>query len=469
MAFLRRIRGDFNTTRNLRMKKLEFGILTSLVILLLFLAAGCTEDRVDNSAKLDYRLSEAISKYAPGDGGADFYVLPDERNLEDIPQDPKNRLTQAKVQLGKFLFFETGFAMDSEHNSSRQTYSCASCHIPEKGFRPDNVQGIADGGMGFGDHREMNPDYNEDELDVQEARPLNLINVAFVKNTAWNGQFGSTGANIGTEHVWNERTDTGRNSWGFEGLETQNFQGMKTHRFKVNKALIEKYGYLKLFDESFPEYDPANRYSLNIASLAISAYLRTVISNRAPFQDWLKGDSHAMTQDEKEGALLFFGKANCNRCHYNQNLGSGEFHALGVNDMDQHPQSVKADNPLARRNLGRAGFTLDKDDLYQFKVPGLYNICDSDFFFHGSSATTIRDVIDYKDKAVAENERVSDSQMSAKFIPLGLTDIEKEQLRLFLENSLRDPDMTRYQPQTILSGMCFPNNDPISQAYLDCQ
>lgn len=447
------------------MRQLYVNIL--IVITVILGISSCTDDRIDYSADLDYRLTNALSAgYNPG-GDASFYLLPQSKDLASIPADPKNPLSYDKVQLGKFLFFETGFAMDSKHASSRQTYSCASCHLPEMGFRPNNVQGIADGGMGYAENRGMDPVYTEDELDVQEARPLNLINVAFVKNTSWNGQFGSGGANVGTEGVWDIREDTKRNSWGYEALETQNFAGILTHRFEFNKQLVERYSYDKLFDRSFPEVPEEDRYSNETAALAISAYLRTVLANKAPFQDWLAGDTGAMTEAEKEGALLFFGKANCSRCHYDKNLGSGEFHALGVKDMDQHPLSVKA-TPSARRNLGRGGFTLEQDKLYQFKVPGLYNTCDSDFYFHGSSAQTLEDVIDYKATALKENNRVPDGHMSNKFTPFELTEVEKENLLLFIRHSLRDPDLMRYQPRSILSGLCFPNNDEISQSELDC-
>ena len=438
-----------------------------ILVVIAMTLIGCTEDRVDYSAELDYNLTKAMSQYSPT-GDVSFYLLPDERDLAEIPQDPKNKLTKSKVELGKFLFFETGIGFDSKHSSSQATYSCASCHIPEKGYRPDNVQGIADGGMGYGNYRTMNPDYTEEDLDVQEARPLNLINVAFVKNTSWNGQFGAGGANVGTEDVWGERLDTRRNYLGYEGLETQNIQGLRTHRMIINGAIVQTLGYKELFDASFPEYDESNRYSDITGSLAISAYLRTVISNRAPFQDWIAGDVNAMSNEEKKGAILFFGKANCNRCHYNQNLGSGEFHALGVYDMDQHPLSVKANNPIARRNLGRGGFTLKEEDYYKYKVPGIYNIGDSEHFFHGSSAKTLEELIDYKDLAVKENERVSDENMSTKFTKLGLTQEEKNDLIAFIRKSLKDPDLERYQPDFVMSGNCIPNNDEVSKAYLNC-
>jgi len=304
---------------------------------------------------------------------------------------------------------------------------------------------------------------------VQEARPINLVNVAYVTNTSWNGSFGAEGANIGTENVWSELEETNRNYLGYHGLETQNIQGMLTHRIRIDKNLTDLYGYTELFDASFHQIEEEERYNTFTASFAVSAYLRTVLSNEAPFQDWLRGNYSAMTYQEKEGGLLFFGKANCSKCHYQPNLGSDEFHALGVNDMDQHPLSVKATDPVARRNLGRGGFTHNEDDNYKFKVPGIYNIGDSKHYFHGSSAETLEELIEYKNLAVKENERVSDQNMSSKFIPLSLDNKEKKQLLAFIKNGLKDPNIIRYQPDRVLSRNCFPNNDEESIGQLGCR
>ena len=439
-----------------------------VILLLLTFIWACTKDKMPTLIELDQEL-ESLIRQASSTGSTDFYILPDENDLDAIPQDPKNPLSDIKVELGKFLFFETGFAMDAMKESGMGTYSCASCHIPEAGFRPGNFQGIADGGNGFGlngENRVKSGDYEENELDVQSARPLSMTNVAFVKNTFWNGQFGPGGANIGTEEVWDLRGDTQRNHWGFEAIETQNFQGIEDHRILVTEELIDEYGYREMFDEAFPELTETLRYSNYGGSLAISAYIRTILTTEAPFQDWLKGDRNALSYEEKKGGILFFGKANCTNCHYNKNLGSIEFHALGVKDMDQIPSYNTSASD--RRNLGRGGFTLKEEDNFKFKVPQLYNMSDAPFYFHGASKNTLEEVIDYKVDALTENSRVDQSLISESFIPLDLSEEEKGFLVKFLERSLRDPNLVRYKPTSIKSGFCFPNNDPQSRIDLGC-
>ena len=419
--------------------------------------------------ELDNQLRNLVAASAPT-GDLDFYILPREDDYDNIPADPKNPLTPEKVELGKLMFYDTGLAQSAMKPSGMGTYSCASCHIPSAGFKPGNFQGIADGGIGYGingENRVRNTDYEESELDVQDARPLSLVNVAYVTNTFWNGQFGATGVNVGTEDVWDNKEDTELNHLGFEGVETQNIEGLKTHRITINKEILDEYGYTALFDVAFPSIDEEERYTRQTASLAYSAYIRSIISNKAPFQNWLKGNESALDYKAKKGAILFFSKANCSTCHYNENLGSPEFHALGVNDMYQQPSYSTEEEDF--RNLGRAGFTQRDEDLYKFKVPGIYNIADSDFFFHGASVKKIEELVEYFDLAIPENSKVPESQISAKFKPLNLTVEEKEHLVQFLKVGLSDPNLERYQPKTVPSGFCFPNADPQSLIDLGCE
>ncbi len=447
-------------------------LFATLVIVFIVALPSCTNTVLPGTNELDYELKEAIkasADFANGTPDINFYILPDENDLENIIQDPNNPLNPAKVELGKFLFYDTGIAVDAIYESGVGTYSCASCHVPEAGFRPGTHQGIADGGVGFGvngENRLKSQDYDEDELDTQDARALSLLNVAFVKNTFWNGQFGANDANVGTEHLWSEEKGTHVNHENLFAMEAQNIEGVDSHRFNIDKEMADEFGYTALFDEAFPEIDESERYNKRTLALALSAYLRTLYSNKAPFQEWLKGDYDAMSYDEKQGALLFFGKANCSTCHYNQNLGSNEFHALGVKDMYQTPSHSSSATDF--RNFGRGGFTERDEDMFRFKVPQVYNMKDSPFYFHGSSVRSLENLVEYFNDGVKENDNVPVESLSSKFKPLNLTVIEKQNLVQFLEYSLRDPDLQRYAPTEVGSGQCFPNADYQSQVDLGC-
>ncbi len=432
------------------------------------LIASCSKDTLKNP--LDYQLIDLV-RSASKDRTLEYFVLPQNNDLFSIPQDPLNPLTADKIKLGQMLFFETGLGLAPAHSLGKESYSCSSCHVPWAGFSPGRMQGIGDGGIGFGEKgedREMAQLYTESEVDAQGAHPLNLFNVAFVKNTLWNGQFGGNFNNVGTDHLWSEETLTELNHLGYYGLETQNIEGLKLHRMVVNKEVTDQYGYTPYFNGAFPDFPEEDRYSAETASLAISAYLRTLTTPNAPFQNWLKGEKEAMTDEQKRGAMLFFGKANCSNCHNGPSLNNADnFYGLGVKDLYQSG-GINTD-ASDRRNLGRGGFTERDEDLYKFKVPQLYNLKNMGFYFHGSSKTSLREVVEFFNAGVPENTNVPSSQVSSLFKPLKLSEREKDDLLAFLRDGLYDAKVTTdCMPTNVLSGNCFPNNDPFSRLDLDC-
>ncbi len=438
--------------------------LGCLVLFGLFLYA-CTNDHLDSP--YDDQIKEALGRIAPT-GTYDYYQFPESGDLAAIPnQEFINPITAGKVELGKMLFHETGLAASAAYPVGQGTYSCASCHIASAGFTPGRPQGLADGGLGFEANRQKLSGYEGNEVDAQGVRPLSVLNVAYVTNTLWSGIFGARGINEGTEEFWDHNPLSEINHLGLEGIEAQNIEGMELHRMEINEEVLDELGYRAFFDACFPEIPVEERYNNTTASFALGAYLRTLFANEAPFQKWLGGQSNALTSAEKRGALLFLGKARCFVCHNGPSFNAVDFHALGTKDLYEHADALNTGED-DQRNLGRGFFTGETEDAFKFKVPQLYNLKDYSHYFHGSSKTTLREVIDYKIKAEAENELVSAEQLSSSFRPIDLTEKENADLLVFLENGLRDPNLERYVPEEVLSGNCFPNNDLFSRIELGC-
>lgn len=454
------------TLGNIKMKK------TYLLLAIAFgLVVSCDHDPEIISSESDEHLKNAIEAHSPT-GKADYFVFPENFDYSRIPnQDKKNPLNEAKVRLGNLLFFETGLGMDAKYDVSLQAYSCSSCHIPNRAFTAGRFQGIADGAVGFGkfgEGRKKNEIYKGSEVDAQGARPLPVINLAYVTNALWAGTFGSYGVNAGTESVWNQDTLIAINHKGFEGLEANNQRALIVHRQVINKELMAKLGYTHMFDAAFPEYPVDKRYSLETGALAIAAYFRTIFTDQAPFQKYLKGDQNAITENQKKGAILFFGKAGCVNCHKSPSFNSMEFQAVGVKNLFQSGYEVFRTDPTDARNFGRGGFTKREEDMFKYKVPQLYNLKDVGFYFHGASKTSLRDVVEYFNKAVPENPDVPTSQLSSFFRPLNLNSQEIDDLTDFLANALFDPNLDRYKPVRTMSGLCFPNNDPQARTDQGC-
>ena len=445
--------------------------LISAAILISIYLLSCA--KTDYNLDQDASLEAAIRTYSKT-GSIDWYVMPNSTDYSLLPnQDPNNPVTTEKAALGKLLFFETGIGLEAKKPVSMATYSCSSCHIPEKNFTAGRFQGIADGGVGYGNlgnGREKNSLYDGSLVDAQGARPLPTINLTYVKVALWNGSFGSFGLNEGTESAWGITDSlTIINQKGLEGLEAVIPRALFVHRQVITKEVTDKLGYTALFDAAFPDVPVSLRYSKETAAKAIAAYFRTILTNKAPFQLWLKGNKNALTVQQKRGASLFFGKAGCINCHNSPSFNNQKFAAVGVNNLYQCGYEVFRTDVNDARNKGRGGFTLKDEDLYKFKVPQLYNLKGLGFYFHGASKTSLRQVVEYFNNAIPENSTVPVSRLDSFFKPKGLTSNEIDDLVSFLEDGLYDADLLRYKPSSVMSGNCFPNNDPQSKTDMGCK
>jgi cytochrome c peroxidase len=441
----------------------------ALFVFTVALFTSCKQDQIVIDHALDHKLIETLN-ITSTTGDYTSYVMPSSSDYSQIMQEPKNPLNPVKVQLGKFLFHETGHGREAMKEAGLNTFSCTTCHVPERSFVPGRVQGIADGGIGFGksgEARTIHPDYQESELDVQGARPLFTLNLQYVTNTSWAGKFGVGFNNEGLEHLFDKDIDAELNKLGMLGLETQNISGLRVHRMVINKEIVTELGYKGFFDMAFPEFPEEERYTQLTGSLALSAYLRTVMTQEAPFQKWLRGDHNAMTEQQKRGALLFFSKGKCYTCHEGPALNANEFYAVGVKDLYETGEAFfTGENDF--RNFGRGDFTGREEDMFKFKVPQLYNLKDAAFYFHGSSKRSLREVVEYFNKGVPENPRVPSANIAPQFHPLYLSEQEVNDLTEFLEHGLFDPNLQRYTPMELPSGNCFPNGDQLSKVDMGC-
>jgi cytochrome c peroxidase len=418
-----------------------------------------------------HRLVSLVAKTSPT-GNTNFYKLPRSWKYRRIPQDRRNPLNRWKVRLGSLLYHETALAQNPKKSIGKHTYSCASCHHAAAGFQAGIRQGIGEGGVGTGLHgkgRNPHKAYAPGELDVQPVRSPSALNGAWQNSMLWNGQLGASKANKGTRALWKKGGPLEFNRLGFAGLEIQAIVGQSAHRLAPgfdSNARREPYPILKhpryrrLFRKAFPrklripKRFEHRRTQIKVG-LAIAAYERTLLANRAPFQRWLRGNRRAMNVQQYRGAMLFFGKAKCASCHTGpalSSVGRTKFYALGMGDMEGSKVVSTALDMAVRK--GRGGFTGKAADNFRFKIPQLYNLKNSPFFGHGGTFRSIREVIVYKNKAISQNSHVPDSQLDPGFKPLGLTSKEINDLTAFVKEALFDPALQRFVPRRLPSKDC---------------
>ena len=122
------------------------------------------------------------------------------------------------------------------------------------------------------------------------------------------------------------------------------------------------------------------------------------MSGNSPWDKWKAGDEKAVTADVKKGDELFFGKADCNQCHLNQNFSDSLFHNLGIGWSASKKKF--ADN-------GRADFTKKTEDQGAFKTPGLRDITKHAPYMHDGSLKTLEAVVEHYNKGGSKNPNLS--------------------------------------------------------------
>ena len=425
----------------------------------------------DTTSLTDLMISASPTK------SLDFYLLPDSDDYESIPQDPMNPITAEKVAVGKLIYHDPAFATEGVALRAK-TWSCATCHHARAGFKSGLIQGMGEGGEGFGVKGETrawhNPDVGTQDADVQPVTSPAVLNVAYQDVMLWNGALGNASngiINVGIDpdRLMTEGTPKEANREGLSGIETQAIAGTGVHRILGFPPELEETDYYQMLLDAFPEF---SRDELGKSSTrAIAAFERTILSNKSPFQMWLRGDEFAMSQKEISGAEVFFGDGGCVACHQGPALSSPVgatsdqvFFAVGFDDLDTNDIIGEVADGV---RLGRGGLTGDPADNYKFKIPQLYNLADINVFGHGGSFSSVREVIEYKNAGVAQND-ASTSNLDYRFVPLNLSSSQIDDLVAFLEVSLRDPDLMRYEPTELPSGLCVINNDETSRSELGC-
>lgn len=310
--------------------------------------------------------------------------------------------------------------------------------------------------MGFNKRRHRDPKISSVQIDKQNILAPSVLNSAYQEIKLWDGRLGVAGPNAKEPLI--QSNDVNR--FKLHGLETQPIDGLTFHRLGT-AAIASIPEYQELFAQAFPDrsYVGADVEDTKRAGLAIAAYERTLLANQAPFQKWLKGDPNAMSEQELRGAKVFF-TSSCVQCHTGANLALTDFRAVGFAD---HPQEWSG------LNLGRGAVTKRASDDFKFKVPQLYNLADSSPYGHGASFNTLRSVVEYFNRAEPQKlEALYAGNLSVWFRPLNLAQEQVNDLTAFLETGLRDPNLIRYVPERLPSGLCFPNNDPLSKKQLNC-
>jgi cytochrome c peroxidase len=120
---------------------------------------------------------------------------------------------------------------------------------------------------------------------------------------------------------------------------------------------------------------------------AIATFERSLYTPNSRFDQFLRGEQNALTEEEKEGYHRFK-SYGCVSCHQGMLLGGNMFQSFGL-----HGDYFRDRGNVTKADLGRFNVTGDERDRYVFKVPSLRNVVLTSPYFHDGSAATLEEAI----------------------------------------------------------------------------
>lgn len=359
----------------------------SLGVALALMAASCDRSSISDppfAPSLDVQVRQAIGSWG---------VFP----IGAVPaQNP------ALVELGRSLFFDKIL-------SGNRDVSCATCHDPLFQATDGLSLSVGTGGTGLGPGRVLGPGRRF----VPRHAPSLLNQGIGTFSVLWDGRVrddGGLGRIVGPPGIVfpsglphllaaqamlpvlsrvemrGERGDLDRfgNPNELAALGDSSVAAIWDATMRRVLAIQE---YAARFAAAFPGTS-ATSLGFQHAAQAIAAFeIQALTRTNSPFDRFLGRDDRAMTDEQKRGALLFFGRGTCASCHFGSLLGGQGFANIGV---PQIGPGVGSGAPLDR---GRFEQTPQSVYRFAFRAPPLRNVELTAPYMHNGAYPTLEVVV----------------------------------------------------------------------------
>ena len=310
------------------------------------------------------------------------------------------RIDNRLADLGRLLFFDTVAGLNNDNN-------CSGCHSPTSGF--GDTQSIA---IGIDNNGVVGPGRAGPR---NQRRTPTVANTAFYPALMWNSRFAS---------LSNDPFDNGA---GFsfpppEGLTLSylphllsaqafipptervevagfSFPGDNSDiRDEVLRRINNVPEYRKRFGKIFPSVRDGGPITFDMVGLAIAEFEFTLVFADAPIDQFARGQHNALTEEQKRGALLFFGAARCVQCHNvsgpsNEMFSDFKEHVIGVPQIAPAAGNVTFDGQSQNEDFGLEQVTGDPNDRYKFRTSPIRNVALQPAFFHNGAFTRLEDAV----------------------------------------------------------------------------
>ncbi len=342
--------------------------------------------------------------------------------LGDPPIPADNPQSDAKVELGKMLFWDPRLGGDA-------STACVTCHEPDQGW-------------GFGDS--LSRGYPGT---VHWRNSQTIVNSAYLGKLFWAGSASS---------LEKQAPSAAKGAVAGNG---------ENDVMETRLAFIPEYR--KRFKDVFGTPWPV----IGDAWAAIAAFERTMIHKDTPVDRYLGGDKSALSDQQVAGMELFNGKAGCIQCHSGALATNQKYYNLGVPPAERWDEDGMAQvtfryeqyakgvtQKMYRKIKDDAGLyyrTKQKADMGKFRTAPLRYTKYTAPYMHNGAFWDLTEVVQFYNAGGGENEFTDGTMGNNKsplIKPLGLSDKEVEDLVAFLEGFSGDeikieaPQLPPYAP-----------------------
>jgi cytochrome c peroxidase len=395
------------------------------------------------------------------------------------------RIDPRLADIGRLLWFDTITGLNDDN-------TCAGCHSPTAGF--GDTQSIA---IGIDNNGIVGP--NREGPRNMRRSPM-VINTAFFPTLMWNSRFRALSGDPFDGRAGFSFPDPEGMSLSYlphlltaqafipptERTEVTGFHFVGDNdaiRAEVLNRLNANATYRRLFGRVYPEVQAGGPITFDMFGAAIAEFEFTLTFANAPIDRYARGDRGALTREEKQGALLFFGEARCAQCHSvggesNEMFSDFREHVIGVPQIAPMNTNNAFDGPGANEDFGRGQATGYPADRYAFRTAPLRNVAVQPAFMHNGAFTSLEGAIRHHLSAAESARTYSpssqglDTDLSGPtgpadpvialldpllVTPIELSEDEFRQLVAFVANGLLDPrarpeNLQKLTPPSVPSG-----------------
>ena len=339
---------------------------------------------------ITFSLSTSSLTACSGGGGSDAPVAV----TGDVVQDVRNVLAAEGITplpatpvvdddlfaLGQALFFDKLL-------SGNQDVACSTCHLPSFAGADGRTLPNGVGGFGIGPARALG--------EIIPRNSPSVLNTHLLSSMFWDGRIESApGGGLSTPA--GAALTPAMQAVFSPGLERLAAQAMMppVSREEMRGAIGENElgdfpdddftnvwdgimdrvlavpAYVTLFANAYPGTAVVDLNFAHAANAIAGFEARAFARSDSPFERFVAGDDAALTANQLNGALEFYGAAGCDRCHSGNLFTDEQFHNIALPQFGPG----KGNGPGGNDDFGRENVTGFNGDHYRFRTPTLLNV-----------------------------------------------------------------------------------------------